>query len=576
MDSQVDIATLAESATGAGGSGPIGPSDARPASAGAGATANPSLGRARSLATQAAHVALHAEDKVRAGDISLVLSALAAIGLANEIIVYRSGSEALRLVSIVLLALIVAGGIVVRALRRSTDRVRIGATLVFGAMLVSASFFESLHLGVFSAFQAIVILALSVFALDGRPRLVLPLAVAACALYFVPAMLIALGVIADPGVFDSTHVRVSERVSAAVGTMAVYVAALWQARRSRRSMQAMVERSNEAVLVARQRDALLAEANQNLDAILGADAGRGGRYTGANVGSFQLGGIVGRGGMGEVYEAQRVSDGRRAAVKLLTARALGDAALVRRFLREAEISGKLHAPNVVELLESGEVADGAPYLAMELLVGHDLAWHLRQRIRLPLSQVVAMVEQVALGLKAAHAAGIVHRDLKPPNLFLHEGPAPVWKILDFGIGRLRESNGTLTEGAILGTPGYMAPEQVHSGAAEPRADVFGLAAVAYRALTGQPPFGVQDVQAVFDVVYRQPLAPSTVLRGVPRDVDRVLAIALAKKPADRFGGATDFAAALGAASREELSPELRARADGILRARPWGSVMQPG
>ena len=562
------MTTLEEVRPGAGGSGTAASGERRH-------DPNAVPSQARSLATQAAQAALLTEDKIRAGDISLVISALAVIGLANELVVYRSGSETLRLVAIVLLLVVVVGGVTVRALRGAGDRLRVGVTLLFGTVLVSVGFFESLHLGVYSAFQAIVVLGLCVFGLDGRRRLVLPLAIGACILYAVPAALIALDVVADPSVFDSKETRSSERMCAAIGTIAVYIAAIWQARRSRRSMQAMVQRSNEAVLLARQRDAQLAEANQNLDALLRADAGRGGRHTGTTVGGFELGDVVGRGGMGEVYGARRISDGRPAAVKLLTARALEDQALVERFLREAEIAARLRAPNVVELLQSGEMANGAPYLAMELLAGHDLAWHLRQRMTLPLSEVVAMVEGAARGLKAAHAAGIVHRDLKPPNLFLDERDpeAPVWKILDFGIGKLRESSGTLTQGAILGTPGYMAPEQINAEATDARTDVFGLAAVGYRALTGQPAFGVQDVQAVFDVVYRQPPAPSSLQRGVPRDVDRVFAIGLAKKPRDRFASATELAAALAAASREELSGELRARADAILQVRPWGSVM---
>jgi serine/threonine-protein kinase len=214
---------------------------------------------------------------------------------------------------------------------------------------------------------------------------------------------------------------------------------------------------------------------------------------------------------------------------------------------------------------------------MELLVGHDLAWHLRRRTCLPLAEVVSMVDGVAVGLKAAHEAGIVHRDLKPPNLFLdeHDPQAPVWKILDFGVGKLRDSSGTLTQGAVLGTPGYMAPEQVRAETTDARADVFGLSAVAYRALTGQPPFSLQDVQATFDVVYRQPLAPSTVQRGVPVDVDRVFAIGLAKQPHDRFARITELAAALRAASREQLPAPLRARADAILQVQPWGTVKSP-
>jgi serine/threonine protein kinase len=189
-----------------------------------------------------------------------------------------------------------------------------------------------------------------------------------------------------------------------------------------------------------------------------------------------------------------------------------------------------------------------------------------------------LVEEVACGLEAAHAAGIVHRDLKPQNLFLHERPfpeAPVWKVLDFGVGKLLESGGTLTEGALVGTPGYMAPEQVQFGAADARTDVFALGAVAYRALTGQPAFGGHEVQRLFDAVSKQPVAPGQVLPGLPADVDRVLALALAKKPSDRPASASELAGAFGAAAQERLPAALRARADAILRARPWGSARQP-
>jgi len=127
---------------------------------------------------------------------------------------------------------------------------------------------------------------------------------------------------------------------------------------------------------------------------------------------------------------------------------------------------------------------------------------------------------------------------------------------------------------VVGTPGYMAPEQVRGGAVDAGADVFGLGAVVYRALTGRPPFGVAEVQAVFDVVSKQPPAPTTLRRDLPRDFDYALAIALAKEPNERFRSAPELAQALRAASRRDLAPSMRARALGVLRARPWGSVIR--
>ena len=531
--------------------------------------------RPRSLAAQTAHLVLSADDETRSANLSLVLAGFAVVGVVDEIVIYGPPRDALGRLCMILLGLVAVGGVVARALRRAADEVRVVTAIVLGTILVAAGACCSLHVGVFSGFQAIVVLALSVFGLDGRRRLVMPLVVTGGLLCFVPAMLIALGVIDDPGHIVAGNVPRLGRITMAATMVIVYSAVVLQSHRARRAMQSTVERSNEVMLQARQDELRLAEANQNLDMVLHADGGRGGRYTGLQVGSFRLGAIVGRGSMGEVYAAERAADGRKGAVKLLTAQALGDEAILKRFLREAQIASTLRAPNVVEMLEIGAAPDGAPFIAMELLVGHDLAWHLRQRRRLTLSEVVRLAHDVALGLDAAHAAGIVHRDLKPPNLFLH-APSParreVWKVLDFGVGKVRDSGGTLTEGVIVGTPGYWAPEQVEGRETDHRADVFALGAVAYRALTGQPPFGVEHVQAMFEVVYRQPVAPSALARAIPLDVDLVMAIALAKDRADRFESASAFAAALEAATQGELSEPLRTRAAELLRTRPWGSI----
>ena len=530
---------------------------------------------AESLAHETAAVALHAEEAARTSAFGRAVAMLAACGLVVHLTLYHGGVHTLHHAMTASLCVAVVGGLVVWRLARDPARYSDRVTIGFGLMAISVTFVIELYLGVFSPFPCIIALGLSIFGLVDSTRMVMPMAGIACTLYFGVASLVTFGVIKDPGLFAAVGPTTGERLGMSVMVIAVYVAALWVARSSRRATREAIARSHRALLDAQQQQALLAEAHQNLDAVLQAGAGRGGRYTGIVVGSFELGPVVGRGAMGEVYAAEHVGDRRVAAVKLLTARALGDASLVKRFLRELEITQRLHAPNIVEVLEVGEAPDGAPYLAMELLVGRDLAWHLRQRRKMPLADVVTMVEQVARGLKAAHDEGIVHRDLKPQNLLLHEPGAPApptWKILDFGVSKLRDSAGTLTEGAIVGTPGYMAPEQVRSGLADVRADVFSLGAVAYRAITGQPAFPGQDVQALFDVVYKQPPAPCEVVSSLPRDVDRVLALALAKHPSSRFGGPLELAAALRAASRGELSPELRTRADALVRSWGWGST----
>ena len=147
---------------------------------------------------------------------------------------------------------------------------------------------------------------------------------------------------------------------------------------------------------------------------------------------------IGRGAMGEVYAATDTESGELAAVKLLQSALLADDQLVARFLREGEAAAKLQAPNVVRIYEVGKMDDGAPYIAMELLRGHDLGWHLRRRGALSLDEVCRPGEQVAQGSRRRAKAGVVHRDLKPQNLFLAQqhAAAPRWKILDFGVSRV--------------------------------------------------------------------------------------------------------------------------------------------
>jgi hypothetical protein len=546
------------------------PSHVRHSGVGSGATSE-------SLAQETAVVALHAEEATRMSAFGRVVAVLAGVGLVVHLTLNRGGVEWLHHAGTVSLAAAVVGGVAVWRVARDPARYSPRVTIAFGVLALVVTFVLELYLGVFSPFPCIVALGMCILGLVDSTRMVIPMCALACVLYFGVALLVTFGVVHDPGLFATEGPTVGVRLGTAFMVLVVYVSAVWVARSSRRATLHAIAESQRALLEAQRQQALLAEANQHLDAALEAGAGRSGRYTGVVVGSFELGAVVGRGAMGEVYAAVHTGDKRPAAVKLLHARVLGDASLVKRFLREAEITQKLHAPNVVEVLEAGEAPDGAPYLAMELLAGRDLAWHLRQKRKMPLADVVTMVDQVARGLAAAHEAGIIHRDLKPQNLLLHESPEPApptWKILDFGVSKLRDSAGTLTEGAIVGTPGYMAPEQVRSGLADARADVFALGAVAYRALTGQPAFPGQDVQPLFDVVYKQPSAPSELVATLPRDVDRVVAIALAKQQSDRFAGPLEVAEALRAASRGELSPELRARADALVRAWGWGKTKQ--
>jgi serine/threonine protein kinase len=220
--------------------------------------------------------------------------------------------------------------------------------------------------------------------------------------------------------------------------------------------------------------------------------------------------------------------------------------------------------------EIGEAPEGSAYIAMELLDGDDLASLLRGSATLPLEHCVDLVRDVARGLEALHAANVVHRDLKPQNLFRCRGTKPSWKILDYGVSKLVDGTATLTEGNLVGTPAYMSPEQAQGRAVDPRSDVFALACVAYRVLTGRRPFaGADTPQLLYQVVYNAPIRPRELSSAIPRDVELVLAIAFAKRPEDRFRSAASFAVAFEAAARGELDAALRDKAEKLLVALPW-------
>jgi eukaryotic-like serine/threonine-protein kinase len=449
---------------------------------------------------------------------------------------------------------------------------------VFGAFCVVHSLVVQYYAGVFSPAPAVIALGISYFGLADDRAFSYLMCVGAMIFYAVLGTLVLAGVLPDVALFPSEDVPLVVRVAAIPTALAVFGVMLWQARLSRDATLEAVERLDEALRLVQQREALLEEANQDLDAALAAGAGRRGLYSGRVVGRWLLSEVLGRGGMGEVYAAAHAETGAEAAIKLLHGRALANPAAVERFLREAELALRLRAPNLVEIYELGQADDGAPFIAMEKLAGHDLGWHLRRKRQLVLGELVELTRQIGEGLTAAHRAGVVHRDLKPANLFLVEKPneAELWKILDFGVAKLRGSTGTLTQRAIIGTPGYMSPEQAQGREVDPRSDLFSLGAVLYRSLTGRPPFSGPDMpQILFDIVYRSPTRPSEIVTGLPPDVDLVLAIALAKNADDRFAQPLELAQALEAASRNELSRSLRARGAAQTRALPWGQTAKP-
>jgi eukaryotic-like serine/threonine-protein kinase len=423
--------------------------------------------------------------------------------------------------------------------------------------------------GTGSPVAAMLVYGIYFFSLGANRKVTRGLYVLVAVIHGVLGLGIITGQLDDHGVIRIDQLRTREQVAILCIIEALYFVAYYTARVSQRVTLEAMGKLEQAVRGNAQRDALLAEARAELDRAL--KIGGPGRFTEQVIGSFRLGVLIGRGGMGEVYEAHGVTDQREAAVKLLNPGTLAEPVQLQRFLREAHIAARLDCPHIVRVLEVGTTAGELPFLAMERLRGSDLAHQLRRQRRLPLPQAKVLVDQLAIGLEAARVAGIVHRDLKPHNVFFAEEVGlRRWKILDFGVSKSGGS-GTLTQGHVVGTPAYMAPEQARGEDVDHRADVYSLASIIFRAITGHPVFSGKDVPStLYEVVFRVPSRPS-LLAPLSADVDRVLAIGLAKDPRDRFHFALELARWFSAAVGAGLDPDQRRRADELIARYPWGT-----
>jgi len=452
---------------------------------------------------------------------------------------------------------------------RDPAKYRIADATMVAIALSAAAYAGVFYWGIFSPAPAVILMGIYFFSLGGNWRATLLVYLFCAGFQVVLAGLILGGAIEDRGIVTADQMQQHEQIITQVIVQVLYLSAFLVARNIRKSTFDALGRLERAVRAVSQREALLAEARQDLDRA--RRVGGRGRYTDQNIGSYTLGVLIGRGGMGEVYEATHDQTHRPAAVKLLHAQVLANPKHASRFEREIEVAATLDVDNVVRVLEYGRTAGEVPYLAMERLRGRDLAQYLRKRRRLPLDETATMVREIGRGLAAARAAGIVHRDIKPHNLFLakQSDGTSMWKILDFGVSKLGTRSGTLTKGHVVGTPGYMAPEQAKGKSVDYRADLYALAAIAYRALTGRPPFSRQDVPTtLYDVVYAMPMRPSRVA-NLPEVVDYVLAVGLAKDSDERFESGEELADALLAAENNEIEAELVARADSLLEENPW-------
>jgi serine/threonine-protein kinase len=268
---------------------------------------------------------------------------------------------------------------------------------------------------------------------------------------------------------------------------------------------------------------------------------------GAVVGAYRVEARRGGGGFASVYRARDVRTGAPVALKVLHAYLAGAPSVTRRFRLEADTIARLEDPRIVRLLDHGE-HEGLPYLVMEWIEGETLAEALRARGPMPLDEALPILETLAGALAAAHALGIVHRDLKVANVALAPGGA---KLLDFGIAKLADldgASGFTTPGTKLGTPHYMAPEQILGGPVDARADVYAFGILMFEVLTGRRPFEDRNLADVEARQLAEPPPAASRLASVPAAIDGVIARAMAKDPARRHATIEDALADLRAAA----------------------------
>jgi len=294
-----------------------------------------------------------------------------------------------------------------------------------------------------------------------------------------------------------------------------------------------------------------------------------GSRVGTTFGPYHFKRLLGRGGMGEVYEAENTVKEWPCAVKLMSESVSKDPVFRERMKREARTTGRLQEPHVVPIHDYGEI-DGQLFLEMRLIDGVDLDSILKRFGPLTPPRAVAIISQVASALDAAHAAGIMHRDVKPQNVLITRDDFAY--LVDFGIASATSDEKLTQLGTAVGTWKYMAPERFSNDEVTYRADIYSLACVLHECLTGAPPYRADSASMLVTAHLMDPIPQaSTVRSGIPKALDGVIARGMAKKPEDRYASASDLALA----AHEALSTPDQDHADNIVRRSQEATLLGP-
>jgi eukaryotic-like serine/threonine-protein kinase len=513
--------------------------------------------------------------EVEATRVRGLMSGLAASSLATLLIVFFIGGDRQALAihaSALGVSSLLSGAVALwfRDPRRYSSNLALWVITAQIGVLISGYYFW----GVFSAYGALVPLTIYV-AVGSATRKEAILGVATCVVaQTAVAGATALGWIESRGLVEPHPERATlfAQLVAIALLQGITIGAAIGGRMARRDSVHALEEHNRALVELARREAQLAEAVADARAAREAGVGGVGRFSDQTIDGFRLAQVLGRGAMGEIYAATRGGDPTPLALKLLAPHLLRDFEARERFMRESAIISRLASPHVVRVVAVSPPDAALPYIVMERLDGTDLAQLLKKQPMRPLEEIVEIVRHVASGLDAAHKAGIIHRDLKPSNIFATgEGAGRVWKILDFGASKWRDGEGTLTQDAIVGTPGYMSPEQALGRPIDQRSDVYAFGVVLYRLLTGVPAVVPGEIPAMLqEVAYRMPVQPSKRAAVAPA-LEAVLAVALAKSPVHRFATAGELAHVFADAVEGTLDRGIAHRAEAILADMPWGT-----
>ena len=294
-------------------------------------------------------------------------------------------------------------------------------------------------------------------------------------------------------------------------------------------------------------------------------------------------GALGKGAMGAVYEALHTGIDRKLAVKVLNPDIAENEEILERFNREARLTSKLGHKNIIEITDTGTTPSGSPYIVMEFLEGQALGQAIFSEAPFSPEDAVGTLAYVLDALAVVHDAGVIHRDIKPDNIFLSEQGRPgkgktVVKLLDFGISKPIDAEGpsTLTQtGVIMGTPYYMAPEQVRGKELDRRADLYAVGVILYEMLTSRLPFEGDNFGDLFaSIITNEPAKPSELVPGFPPELDGVVLKAFAREKENRYTSADELLAALAPFGPPGLIEEL-CDSRGVHLGETFGQVLEP-